>query len=60
MLAPGRVAPSSSAQSELLSALPYLSGLGWGLLGLTAAAARGCLLPLVAPLGRLLCEQLRR
>ncbi|GFR48140.1 hypothetical protein Agub_g9974, partial [Astrephomene gubernaculifera] len=61
LLAPGRVAPSSSAQAEVLTALPELHSAAWGLLGLTCRLlGPGGVMPLTAPLCRLVSEQLRR
>jgi hypothetical protein len=60
LLAPGRVAPSASSQSEVLALLPDLHISAWELLGLTARVVRTALMPLLALVGRLLAEHLRR
>ncbi|GLI60332.1 hypothetical protein VaNZ11_002451, partial [Volvox africanus] len=60
LLAPGRTAPSASAQSAVLAVLPDLHVSGWELLGLTARVTRSMMMPLMALVGRLLGEHLRR
>ncbi|KAG2488663.1 hypothetical protein HYH03_012825 [Edaphochlamys debaryana] len=60
LLAPGRTAPSASAQAAVLAALPGLQRCGWGLLALLVRVGRGALMPLGALVSRVLSEQLRR
>ncbi|GIL65646.1 hypothetical protein Vafri_19231 [Volvox africanus] len=60
LLAPGRTAPSASAQSAVLAVLPDLHVSGWELLGLTTRVTRSTMMPLMALVGRLLGEHLRR
>ncbi|GIM15826.1 hypothetical protein Vretimale_18532 [Volvox reticuliferus] len=60
LLAPGRTAPSASAQSAVLAVLPDLHVSGWELLELTARVTRSTMMPLMALVGRLLGEHLRR
>lgn len=60
LLASGRVAPSSSAQAEVLAALPALHRTAWQLLGLLCVLCGGVMLPLLLPACRLVNEHLRR
>ncbi|KXZ55327.1 hypothetical protein GPECTOR_3g46 [Gonium pectorale] len=60
LLAPGRVAPSSSAQAELLAALPALHRSAWRLLRALLRCGRSGLMPLMSLVCRLLSDALRR
>ncbi|GLC33880.1 hypothetical protein PLESTB_000814000 [Pleodorina starrii] len=60
LLAPGRVAPSASAQSEVLALLPDIHVSAWELLGLCTRVVRSGMMPLMALVGRLVGEHLRR
>ncbi len=54
------MAPSSSAQAEVLAALPALHRTAWRTLGLLCALCGSVMLPLLLPACRLVNEHLRR